>query len=252
MLFGTINSWWWFRCVEHGRRWCPGGGQTRGNAKHEKSRSVLGIACLKKNIFFALQGVAPMLIKQINDGEEKGMVLFGMNFNIVTIVAIVRNIDHSSTKISYTLEDHTGQIDAHLWLEEGDSMKSPNVLLNTYARVFGSIRSQGGGKSIMIFKIEALDSINELTTHLLEVLMTRYKAEDISENGGRVISGGSGAAMDIANNTGHSNGNNGDPQAGLNQKDRMVFNAVKECNDEQGISLQALQRKFSHLPAEEI
>lgn len=57
-------------------------------------------------------------------------------------------------------------------------MNSPLIVVGCYARLFGSVRNQGGNKTIMIFKIETLPSINDLTTHLLEVLNARYTAED--------------------------------------------------------------------------
>lgn len=175
---------------------------------------------------------------------EKGVELFGMKFGIVSLVAIVRAIDHSSTKITYTLEDQTGRIDAHLWLEEGDSMMSPSLLLNTYARVFGSIRTQGGGKTIMIFKIEPLESLNGLTTHLLEVLNTRFKAEDIANNGVRVSTvkadNGNGVQQQQAVDN------------GLQGKEKLIFDAVKGYTGEHGISVQELQGKFSNIAASEL
>lgn len=76
---------------------------------------------------------------------------------------------------------YLGQIDAHLWLEEGETLNMPLVMLNSYARVVGSIRNQGGTKTIMIFKIDPIRSINEVTTHLLEVLDARFKAEEYSK-----------------------------------------------------------------------
>lgn len=98
------------------------------------------------------------------------------------MIGIVRNIDNSSTKITYTIEDHTGQIDAYLWLEEeARKQKIPQVMQNNYLRVHGSIRMSGGVKSIMIFNMATVTSPNEVTTHLLEVLTARYKAEKYSK-----------------------------------------------------------------------
>lgn len=206
--------------------------------------SVLQIQQIKIYLF---QGVAPLLIKQVINMPDKGAILFGQQFGIVSLVAIVRNIEHSSTKITYTVEDSTGRIDAHLWLEEGDTMNSPTVLLNTYARVFGSVRTQGGGKTIMIFKIEPLESLNGLTTHLLEVLNTRYGVEDIANNGVRL------------NNTKVNNGNGGQQQQqqqavdnGLQGKEKLIYEAVKAYKGDQGMSVQDLQAKFSHISASDL
>lgn len=55
------------------------------------------------------EGVVPMLVKQVLNCPEEGPQLFGMNFGIVTLVGLVRNVEHSSTKITYLLEDHSGK-----------------------------------------------------------------------------------------------------------------------------------------------
>lgn len=203
-----------------------------------------------------MQGIVPLVIQQILKSPDN-FSLFGMSFGMVSIVGIVRSVEHSSTKITVTVEDHTGQIDAHLWLEDGDMGNMPSLLLNTYARVFGSIRNQGGKKALMIFKIEPLSSINELTTHLLEVLNARYMAEDFSKSAG---GGGSTGITSIYQSTSDNfNGNSGFTAAandgsnlGLTGKQLMIYKAVKEYKNEQGISKQELHQKFSHIPISEL
>lgn len=179
-----------------------------------------------------------------------------MSFGMITVVGIVRNIEHSSTKITYTLEDYTGQIDAHLWLEEGDIANIPPLLLNTYARVHGSIRNQGGTKAIMLFKIEQLESINGLTSHLLEVLNTRFMAEEYSKSvESSTVSVGS---VDLANrnaNGGFGINNNFESNtepSGLKGKQLLVFEAVKNYKGDTGISMMELQSKFSHISSSEL
>lgn len=74
-----------------------------------------------------------------------------------------------------------GRIEAHFWVEEGEAPTVSNVMLNSYARVIGAVRSQGGNKSIMIYKIDAVKGINEVNTHYLEVLNARYMAEEYAK-----------------------------------------------------------------------
>lgn len=196
----------------------------------------------------------PLVIRQIIKSSDS-FQLFGMAFGMVSIVGIIRNIEHSSTKITVTVEDHSGQVDAHLWLEDGDVGNMPALLLNTYARVFGSIRNQGGLKALMIYKIEPVSSINELTTHLLEVLNARYMAEDFSKNAG---AGGSNM-FGVSNQTSNGNsmgggggGNDDGSHLGLTGKQLMIYKAVKENKNEQGISKQELHKKFSHVQMVEL
>lgn len=195
-----------------------------------------------------------MFIKQVLDSSDEGLSLFDLNMGIVTFVAIVRNVDHSSTKITYRLEDHTGQIDAHHWLEEGDSLNSPQVAINAYARVFGSVRNQGSGKTIMIFRLEPMPTINELTNHMLEVLNAYYRAEEISKGVGSSSSGadkhlGFGSTFGGGSTFGAGGSDNG---LGLDSKHQLVYDAIKKFGTEDGISIQELRRKFSHMRPIEI
>lgn len=180
---------------------------------------------------------------------DSGLSLYNMTFGMVTIVGIVRAIEHSSTKITYTLEDHTGRIEAHLWLEEGDALHAPNIVLNTYARVFGSMRVQGGGKTIMLFKISPVDSPNEVTTHLLEVLMTRYKSEDISNHGVRVPVVAGNSNGNVQENGHHAKE---DQSHGLLGNEKLIFDAVKANKTDSGISRQELKSKYPNIQLGEI
>lgn len=170
---------------------------------------------------------------------------------MVSIVALVRNILHSSTKITYTLEDFTGQIEGLLWLEEGDSANTPQLLLNTYARVYCSVRNQGGKKVLMIYNIAPISSINELNTHLLEVINARYMAEEYGKGGT--------AAFDSTNNNvtnGQSINQFGSSDAGtvhgLNSKQMLIYEAIKQNKSQIGAGLNELQKKFSHISPTEI
>jgi replication factor A2 len=55
---------------------------------------------------------------------------------------------------------------------------SANIMINSYVRVVGAVRSHGDTKAIMIFKIQPIKSINELNTHYIEVVNARYVAEE--------------------------------------------------------------------------
>lgn len=84
-------------------------------------------------------------------------------------------------KLSFKINYFTGRIEAHFWVEEGEAPAVSNVMLNSYARVIGAVRSQGGNKSIMIYKIDSVKGINEVNTHYLEVLNARYMAEEYAK-----------------------------------------------------------------------
>ena len=187
------------------------------------------------------EGIVPVFIKQILNSPEGNFQMFDMTFSMVYIKAIVRNIDTSSTKITYLLEDSTGRIDAHYWLEEGDTLKAPDVMVNKYATVFGSVRSQGGQKTLMVFKMLPINDPNEVVTHNLEVLNARYKAEEYVKNPSYGAFDGSGGKSSGA-------GSN----LGLDGKHLAVFQAIKNHRSTDGISRSELKRKFTHMTDNEL
>lgn len=191
-----------------------------------------------------------MVIQQILNGSQDGVKIFNFNYGIVKVVAILRHIEVTSTRIIYKLEDHTGCIDAHLWLEDGSSEpQDPRIKTSKYVSVFGSVRNQGGTKAIMVFKITPVDSPNVVNTHLLEVLNTRYSAEEFSRKSNGLDSGAAGG-----NGFGESamgGGGNSD-NCGLTGKSLQVYKLIKENRSAEGISLNELQKKLPKFNNQEI
>lgn len=201
-------------------------------------------------VFPIVQGIVPMVIRQVLNGGEDGLALCGLRLASVTLVAIVRSSEHTSTKITYQLEDHTGQINAHYWLEEGDSINAPQVASNSYVRVYGSARSTEGRKTIMIFRIEPLANVNELTNHLLEVLHARYTAEELAKGAGKA--GGFVGDFGAGGRGGQFGGGGQSAPNGLDAKQQLVYDAIKRHGTEQGISMAELKRKFEHMSVAEV
>lgn len=190
------------------------------------------------------EGIVPVFIKQIFNSPEGNFQMFDMTFSMVYVKAIVRNIDTSSTKITYLLEDSTGRIDAHYWLEEGDTLKAPDVMVNKYATVFGTVRSQGGQKTLMVFKMLPVNDPNEVVTHNLEVLNARYKAEEYAKK--------PSSYGDFDGSAGESSGAGAGSDLGLDGKHLAVFQAIKNHRSTDGISRSELKRKFTHMTDNEL
>lgn len=189
-----------------------------------------------------------MVIKQIKDCPESGLRLYDMVFGTVQLVAIVRSIEFTTTKITYVLEDHTGQIEAHTWLEEGSESKAPQIVVNTYATVFGSVRNQGGTKTLIVFKIEPVKSPNEVTTHLLEVLNARFSAEHYAVKKNTEVDG----QFQMDTSAPPNKRDDGQHPLGLAGKELAIYQAIQNNKSESGISFEELERKFSHIPTQEL
>ncbi|KAL9694975.1 hypothetical protein quinque_014260 [Culex quinquefasciatus] len=192
------------------------------------------------------EGVLPVMLRHIQESPEEGIELFGYQYATVTFVAIVRQIVQTPTKVTYRMEDHTAQLDAHRWIDEEhpDQNDIPVVRINSYARVIGSVRNEGKGsdrvKAVMIFKISQVDSPNEITTHLLEVLNARYKGEEYAKKAG--ISGIGGSREEIAEAN----------SMGLSRAQMVVYKAIKHHISDIGISREELQAKFPHISPTEM
>lgn len=61
------------------------------------------------NVYCCFQGTLPVFLKQILSQTEDTTKMWDWEYKMVTSVALVRNIEHSSTKITYTLEDFSGE-----------------------------------------------------------------------------------------------------------------------------------------------
>lgn len=125
------------------------------------------------------QSVTPVVICMIKKCMQDEFTMWSYPTSILKLVCIVRKFDVTSTTVTYGLEDHTGRINAVLWLEH-DSSSSPNIPVdkeNIYVKVFGTLRNKGGEKLIMILKIAPIDQLNELTCHLYEVVHIRVMTE---------------------------------------------------------------------------
>lgn len=171
-----------------------------------------------------------------------------MEYKMVTVVAVVRNIDHSTTKFTYSLEDLTGNILGHFWIEENDSQQQ-HIQLNTYVRIVGALRSQNGSRSIMIFKIHPISGVNELNTHLLEVINARYLAEEYARGGGSAAKEpglNQNNKMEVENST-------SEDIDGLRGKDRAILDVIRTYNDSDvGCNRSEIIKRFSHIQPREI
>lgn len=176
--------------------------------------------------------------------------MFGTEYKTITVVALVRNIDHSSTKITYELEDLTGRIMGNFWIDENESNQQ-SIQLNTYVRVVGSIRAQSDVRAILIYKIYPISGVNELNTHLLEVLNARYMSEEYANNGGgnsTLKEGGlhHESKMEVDNTI-------GDDMEGLKGKDRAVLELIRNFSQsDEGCTRSEIQNRFPHIPPREI
>ncbi|KAK9297200.1 hypothetical protein QLX08_008947 [Tetragonisca angustula] len=118
--------------------------------------------------------IIPVMVQHLMHSEN-------LEGSIVTFIGITNQIEKSSTKVTYEIEDETGCITCFQWLAVG-SISEPVINLNTYVRVFGHIREQNETKHILILKICPVTTLNELTNHLLEVTFVTLRIQKTSND----------------------------------------------------------------------
>jgi len=195
------------------------------------------------------QNLVPITIKQIQQSAEDTITVADMEVHMVQIVGIIKSVDVTSTKITYTITDSTGTIDTVQWLEsdnEDDDGSRAALMENTYCRLAGSVRSHQGKRNLMIFKIAPITDLNLITTHILQVMHSQLKLENISKmqsdggmGGGQMSTGGSGLSHSLAgtgNFDGGAGGGSFSGMSGLNGQQNMVYQVINQVKDEQGVS----------------
>lgn len=204
----------------------------------------------KKNRDRRAENLVPVTIRQIlTSGDEFriGEVVVHM----VTFVALVKNIDMSSTKLSYLMEDTTGQIEATVWLE--GSAENEQAVMNSYYRVIGSVRSGQGKRYILVFHMEALKDLNDLTRHLLEVINVSICAPKLSsiESSSNQVSSMSNMNQQLGNSLMNMNqtvDDGLDAQAPTDPKQRMVFRVIWDAAivEDGGVDVPFIAKKLNN------
>ncbi|XP_066597374.1 replication protein A 32 kDa subunit [Prorops nasuta] len=122
------------------------------------------------------QHIVPVMIGHLQDESE--LQWYNSPLKVVTLVALVTKIEKSTTKITYTIQDDTGTMEALKWLEADPKNVEYEIQECTYVRLFGSIRSSDKKKNILLLRIRPIMDLNELTTHMLEILVNNVQAEN--------------------------------------------------------------------------
>lgn len=102
----------------------------------------------------------------------------------------------------------------------------------------------------MIFKIQAIEGINEVNTHYLEVVNARYQAEEFYRGG----SGEGGVKMEVeaSQSTSLLSGAPGGMKEGRTQAVYKAIQLTGESNPERGANRHDLYTKFPHITQTEM
>jgi len=147
----------------------------------------------------------PLSCRQIlNSGSETSDDFFvdGKQLGSVTVLGVVREVDNKTTKKSYKIEDHTGILDVSQWVEEADDGDgTPDCREGMYVRAIGHIKQFKDAVSVNAFHVAPISSGNEVTQHLLDIVLQHLKntkgviGAPAAAGGGGAMGGGAAAPM---------------------------------------------------------
>ncbi|BES89002.1 Replication protein [Nesidiocoris tenuis] len=192
--------------------------------------------------------IAPVAISQIQNCPEDGLKIKDIDVQVVRVVAIVKAIEVSTIKVSYTLEDASGSILAVSYVESEEESTVP-VIENTYAVVIGSVRTQTDNKHIMIFSIYPVTDINEVFEHYLAVIHVGMKAEHM---GMKMET----SAMKQEMISSYGNGMQSSAMSqmeGIEPKYRKIYEIITKTTQESGMNIDEIYASLTvKVPIEQI
>ncbi|CAL1610329.1 unnamed protein product [Knipowitschia caucasica] len=225
----------------------PGGfaspSMSQGGEKKGRTRATQIIPCTVSQLMSASQADESFKVGDVDVAQ-------------VTIVGIIRSTDKSMTNIQYKVDDTTSApMDVKQWVDTEDPGVDGTVLPpGTYVKVSGNLRSFQNHRSIVAFSLRPLEDMNEITSHMLEVVhahMALAKPQSMPSAGGMNSSMApmSRTNMGTMGSTGPVGG--GYPGAtnmvnnGLSASQNQVLSLIRSCSDAQGISIQDIKQRLS-------
>ncbi|KAG5444109.1 DNA-directed RNA polymerase I subunit rpa2 [Clonorchis sinensis] len=173
----------------------------------------------------------------------------GLEFSQVTLLGVVRSVNESATRIEYEIDDYTGPfVPVKMFVEDQDSLpagqQSRPFRELSYVRVHGHVRNFQGAKQIIAFRVLPVTDMNELTTHIMEVIYTRML------NTKAKLDEASGANLSKINSSATNFG--GNVANGLTALQNQILAIVRAFVGERGIPVTQLSEKLRGIPERQI
>ncbi|XP_072227199.1 replication protein A 32 kDa subunit-like [Leuresthes tenuis] len=168
--------------------------------------------------------------------------------NQISVVGVIRGFAPFVTNIQYSVDDMTGPpLNVKLWVNMEDSTQTTIASPGTYVKVTGSLRNFCGQRSLLAMKIRCIKDLNEITSHMLEVVQAHIqlfgKVFDVNMNTTAALppDGSSGA---------HSEGI---LPKGLSNVQGQVLCVIRRFSvRDEGISFQDLRTQLDYLGIQDI
>uniref|UniRef100_A0A3Q4BHE4 Replication protein A C-terminal domain-containing protein n=1 Tax=Mola mola TaxID=94237 RepID=A0A3Q4BHE4_MOLML len=174
-----------------------------------------------------------------------------LELNQVSIVGIVRGFTPFVTNMQYSVDDMTGPpLCVKQWLNEED-WSLTSVPPGTYVKVIGSLRNFSGQRSVLAMNIRCIKDLNEITSHMLEVVQAHMLLFEKVLKGLRENVNMNPTAASLSGHGG--NHSEGILPNGLSNIQGQVLRVIRRsCVLAEGISLQDLKSQLDYLSMRDI
>ncbi|XP_059423223.1 replication protein A 32 kDa subunit [Carassius carassius] len=219
----------------------PGGfgspAASQGGDKKGRARAQQIVPCTVSQLMSAVQAEDVFRVGEVEIAQ-------------VTIVGVIRSTDKSTINIQYKVDDMTAApMDVKQWIDTEDMGVDNSVIPpGSYVKVSGNLRSFQNNRSLVAFSVRVLEDMNEVTSHMLEVVNAHMQQSKPQS----MMGGGAGTNMMPAvhtsmSSTGSYSGANMMLVNGLSANQNQVLGLIKSCHEPQGISMHDLKQKLSSM-----
>ncbi|KAI3471768.1 hypothetical protein Pfo_028421 [Paulownia fortunei] len=122
------------------------------------------------------QALLPLTVKQISEAfqasdDKANFLIDGVDVNNVKLVGMLYEKTERVTDVSFVLDDGTGRIDCHRWVNEAVDTKEMELLLNgMYVKVHGHLKGFQGKKQLMVYSVRPVSDYNEIANHFADCM----------------------------------------------------------------------------------
>ncbi|PIN06588.1 Single-stranded DNA-binding replication protein A (RPA), medium (30 kD) subunit [Handroanthus impetiginosus] len=122
------------------------------------------------------QALLPLTVKQISEAfqasdDKANFLIDGVDVNNVKLVGMLYEKTERVTDVSFVLDDGTGRIDCHRWVNEAVDTKEMEILSNgMYVKVHGHLKGFQGKKQLMVYSVRPVTDYNEIANHFADCI----------------------------------------------------------------------------------
>jgi replication factor A2 len=122
------------------------------------------------------QGLRPVTLKQILNANsvipDGPLMVDGKELSQVSFVGRVNKVTVSPSNIQYVIDDGTGTVDVRQYTDMEEDDSRPTFGEGCYVRVVGQVKRFNAKKSVTVYKIFQIESLDELAHHFLSTVVT--------------------------------------------------------------------------------